>query len=794
MGEVTALAGNEIGEAEVRVRANADGLADDIVDQAEPQAKKGGVTLGGIIGKGLKVGAIATGAAVGTVLTAAFVKGFSRLSSIDSAKAKLEGLGYTGKTLQGVMDNALESVKGTAFGLDEAVSAVPGLLAAGVKPGQDLTQALKNMASAATLGGTSFAEVSDVFGDAAAAGVATTDTFNRLEARGIPALTNIAKSLGVTRQEAAKMASSGQISFQQLQDSLTESIGPAALAAGNSFQGMLANTMTALGRLGAEILGPVFNGLKVLFPVLMTAFDALTAAIGPVMARLEPMITGTFERIAAAISGINWDQVADTIGTIANAFIDWAPAIIGVTTAIVGLWAAFKVGQGVMLAYQGVMTLVKAAQLGFAAATYGSVGASYALAAATNAQKVAVIAGAAAQKIATAAQWLWNAALTANPIGIIIVAIAALVAALIWFFTQTELGQAIIQNFLTWLVAAWTAVASFFTTLWQNIVTVFTAAWEAIVGFLTPVFEVIATIIRVYIEIWINIFLILAAVLKVTWDFIAGIFTAAWEAIVGFVGPIIDRLVLIIQIAIAIVSAFWQKTWAAISKFFTDIWTKIVSFLAPIIDRIRTIITVAVAVIKGMWTSAWGAISGFFQGIWSGIIGALNAAMGVIKGVFNTLKDTILAPLANAASWLVGIGKDIISGLINGITSMIGGVISAISDTVNGAIDWAKSTLGIKSPSTVFAAIGTDLGQGFVNGIEAMAGKVEAAVGTMTLGAVNVAGQTVDTINTAPAASTVAAGNSSTFTVEPGAFQIAGPDPYKVSALVVDRLAERVAV
>lgn len=50
-----------------------------------------------------------------------------------------------------------------------------------------------------------------------------------------------------------------------------------------------------------------------------------------------------------------------------------------------------------------------------------------------------------ASGIATAAQWLWNAALSANPIGIVVLAIAGLVAGLVWFFTQTEAGQAIVE-------------------------------------------------------------------------------------------------------------------------------------------------------------------------------------------------------------------------------------------------------------------------------------------------------------------------------------------------------------
>lgn len=66
--------------------------------------------------------------------------------------------------------------------------------------------------------------------------------------------------------------------------------------------------------------------------------------------------------------------------------------------------------------------------------------------------------------IVTAAQWLWNAAMTANPIGLIIVAIAALVAAIVWIATQT-----------TWFQDLWTVV-------WDGIVGAFNWAKDTIAG------------------------------------------------------------------------------------------------------------------------------------------------------------------------------------------------------------------------------------------------------------------------------------------------------------------------
>ncbi|QIM22887.1 hypothetical protein G7075_20050 [Phycicoccus sp. HDW14] len=55
-----------------------------------------------------------------------------------------------------------------------------------------------------------------------------------------------------------------------------------------------------------------------------------------------------------------------------------------------------------------------------------------------------MLAGAAATGIVTAAQWLWNAALTANPIGIVVVAIAALVAAIVLAWKNSETFRAIV--------------------------------------------------------------------------------------------------------------------------------------------------------------------------------------------------------------------------------------------------------------------------------------------------------------------------------------------------------------
>lgn len=100
----------------------------------------------------------------------------------------------------------------------------------------------------------------------------------------------------------------------------------------------------------------------------------------------------------------------------------------------------------------------------------------------------------AAAKIAAAGQWVLNAAMNANPIVLVVTAIAALVSALVWFFTQTETGRQLWADFTGFLQTAWQNITDFFQTTWQNITQWFSNAaaniqngWNALTAFIGSV-------------------------------------------------------------------------------------------------------------------------------------------------------------------------------------------------------------------------------------------------------------------------------------------------------------------
>lgn len=128
---------------------------------------------------------------------------------------------------------------------------------------------------------------------------------------------------------------------------------------------------------------------------------------------------------------------------------------------------------------------------------------------------VAVLAGVAAFKIWTTAIAIWqgitkaaaaiqlvfNAVLSANPIMIVVVAIAALVAGLIYFFTQTKVGQKVWAGFSAFIGDTIKAIGGWFSGLWKGIVSTFNGIGKFIGG----VFGVVGGLIKGYIDIWIGL-------------------------------------------------------------------------------------------------------------------------------------------------------------------------------------------------------------------------------------------------------------------------------------------------
>ena len=136
-------------------------------------------------------------------------KGWARLTSIDEAQAKLGALGNSAEDIEVIMDNAMESVKGTSFGFGDAAGQAATLVAAGIEPGEELGRVLGLVSDSAAVAGVDLNEMGSIFGKVAAGGKLQGEELAQLLDRQIGLLPVLADQYGVTTDEMKKMVSAG---------------------------------------------------------------------------------------------------------------------------------------------------------------------------------------------------------------------------------------------------------------------------------------------------------------------------------------------------------------------------------------------------------------------------------------------------------------------------------------------------------------------------------------------------------------------------------------------------------
>lgn len=302
-------------------------------------------------------------------------RGFDRLKTIDSARFKLQALGNDAGTVKTIMDSALKSVQGTAFSMGDAASAAAAAVAAGVKPGEELTKYLTSVGDSAAVAGTSFSDMASIFNKVRANGVAYTDDLQQLQDRGLPVMQLLRESYGVTADEFRKMVEDGKVSSADFEKVLTQKIGGAAQKMGQSFEGSMQNLTAATARVGANFLTAIFGG---------TTGDELAGPTAAVQAltdkfdQVNQWIVANGPQIRAFFTTMAEDVkvVAGQLGNVLGFLAEHPHAI----TVAVAAFAAFKTIEGVTSAVTAIKAIGTALDLLPGKATKSAGGISAALA------------------------------------------------------------------------------------------------------------------------------------------------------------------------------------------------------------------------------------------------------------------------------------------------------------------------------------------------------------------------------------------------------------------------------
>lgn len=211
------------------------------------------------------------------------------------------------------------------------------------------------------------------------------------------------------------------------------------------------------------------------------------------------------------------------------------------------------------------------------------------------------------------------------------------------------------------------------------------------------------------------------------WEGVKSIFSGAIELIVGlmslsFVGSIRTILTNFAKMGLNLVKGMWDDIAKLFSSMSSKVSSTVSNFSTSVVNFFKNLGTNASSTISNMVTS----VINFVKNLATNFVNTISNLKTNVVNKFNEIKDSIIKKVKEID--LVQIGKDIINGLIKGISAMTANVLEAITGVVDGVVNTAKKLLGIHSPSKEFMQIGLWTGEGLIIGLDQSAPKVNAAM------------------------------------------------------------------
>jgi hypothetical protein len=480
-----------VGYATLSVIPSAKGFGKALAGDVDPQLEETGKSSGSKFGKFLAGGAVAAAGLVIAGATAVLKTGFQEAMDASAGTAQLvAGIKSTGNaanvSVDGLNDLA-SSIQGVSGQTDDSIVASEKLLLTftNIKnsgPDKIFDQATKATADmAAKMGG-------DAASNAVLLGKALNDPV-----KGISALTRVGVSFtkGQKDQIDAMVKSGDTIGAQKvILGELNKEFGGAAEAAGKSLPGQL--------------------------EIAKRGFEDVSQSIAE---KLIPMVVPALKKISDVVV----KQVLPAVDRFIGGFKDGTGAGGKLRDILEKVGGALKiVGTFIRNNTQWLVPLVGAV-LGFVAA-------------------IRVIM--ALQKAWIVVQTALNIVMSANPIGLIVIAIAALVTGIVLFFTKTEIGRKI-----------WAALVTGFKVGWGWIKKAFSAGVSFVTEWLGKAWEFIR-------KVW--SFSPLGLIVK-NWDKILDFFKSIPGKLKAGFSRVVEFITAPYKAAFNLIAGFWNKTVGKLS-------------------------------------------------------------------------------------------------------------------------------------------------------------------------------------------------------------------------------------
>ncbi len=352
-------------------------------------------------------------------------------------------------------------------------------------------------------------------------------------------------------------------------------------------------------------------------------------------------------------------------------------------------------------------------------------------------------------------------------IGWVPLAIAAVVAILVVLYNKCEWFRDAVNAIWTqikeFFVSAWEVICSFFTetipNAWNSLVSFFqgipawwSGLWQSVGDFFSNIWTnmmnnpVLTGIVDMIRSLWEN----LSTTLQGIWNGIKTAASGTWELIKNVVlGPVL----LLIDLVTGNFTKLKEDAaniWNNIKNAASNIWNGIKQVVGSLAQGLANHVSILFNGLKTTVANIWTAIKNTASSAWNGLKNlvssiafnlkqaAVNAFKSMVSGIgsaLSSLGSVVQSGFQSAISFITSLpgkalqwGKDFINGIADGIRSVIGNVISAVSDVADKIRSFLHFSVPDEGPLTDYESWMPDFMSGLAKGIEKSRGMVKKAV------------------------------------------------------------------
>lgn len=620
------------------------------------------------------MGLVAVAGKAFDVIKSSVSSAVSRIDTLNNSNRTFANMNFSANQTKSAMNGLQASIKGLPTSLDSAVKGVQMIAASTGNLGK--SQKVWSALNDAIIGfGGSTADVSNAtiqLSQAFANGKIDGMTWmSMMNSNMGPVLNAIAKQLGMTTGELKDGLSSGKISTKEFMDALIsldkngggglKSLHQIAMDSTSGIGTAMENMKTAITRgVGKAILAfsnfsEQVTGMSIadIITNIGNVAEQSFNKIGPALQKTEPFFKSLFSTIQGLFNFVN--QNKDWLGPLAVSVVTFIGAFKGVQAAATGM-------RSLITGFQNLQAFVQ-----LVAGAENSIKAFFTL-------------------------------LGLNPWVVLIAGIAAVVAGLVWFFTQTKTGQKLWQQFTTALSQS---------TAWQALVVVVQTVWNNIKAIITGAMNIIMTVITTVLPI-------IQAVFSTGWQILVTVVSTVWNIISTVIQTVLNVILSVITMFLNIITGNWSGAWENLKTIISVVFNGIVSIISSILSGLANIIFSLVMGIVNIWNAVWKGLVNIIKTIFTTII---NVVSNNLKGMVNLFHIDLGAQ-----------GRAIMDSFLNGLKS----AWEAVKSFVGGIGSWIKKHKGpISYDRKLLIPAGVAIMTGFNEGLQNQFSVVQKGVSNM---------------------------------------------------------------